>query len=404
MSPLNAVVTTIDPGRPRPGPLAGLRFGIKDNIDVAGVVSSCASAFFADRVAAADAEVVARLRGAGAALVATLNMAEFAMGVTSQNSVHGGVRNPWDLDRIPGGSSGGSGAAVAAGLVDVALGTDTGGSVRIPASMNGVTGLRPTVGAVSNDGVFPVCLEADVVGPLARTVDLVARTHAVLTGTAGAPRTVGARTVGPRTVGVVTLPMAVDAGVAARVDAAARELGATLVPVVVPGFAQVRESLYTVVYADVAARHRARILAEPQRFQPDTLTRFRLGLDITAAQRAVAMAEIEEFRRGLDVLFAEVDVLLTPTVAVDVPRVGDDPDVVAVTRRVGELTAPWSAHLGPTLALPVGLHPGSGMPVGMQLTAPVGREDLLFAVGAQFQRRTAWHELRPEIHLADTAQ
>jgi aspartyl-tRNA(Asn)/glutamyl-tRNA(Gln) amidotransferase subunit A len=394
---LNAVVTVLDPGAPGSGPLAGLRFGIKDNIGIAGVASTCASAFFADRIAAADAEVVSRLRDAGASLVATLNMAEFAMGVTSQNSVHGGVRNPWDLDRIPGGSSGGSGAAVAAGPVDVALGTDTGGSVRIPASMNGVTGLRPTVGSVSDDGVFPVCLEADVVGPLARSVGLVARTHAVLTG-----RPV-AGVAPPSTVGVVTVPLAVDDGVAVRVDAAVRDLesaGARLVPVTVPGFAEVRESLYTVVYADVAAQHRERILGEPERFQPDTLTRFRLGLDTTPAQRAAAMAEIEEFRRGLDALFADVDVLLTPTVAVDVPLIGGDPDVLAVTRRVGELTAPWSAHLGPTLALPVGPHPGSGMPVGVQLTGPAGSEDLLFAAGATFQRRTSWHELRPPLHAA----
>ena len=143
---LNAVVTPIDETPGTTGPLAGWRVGAKDNVAVAGVRSTRGSAFFAEHVAEDDAEVVTRLRAAGAGIVATLNMAEFALGVTSQNSVHGGVANPWDPPHIPGGSSGGSGAAVAGGLVDAALGTDTGGSVRLPASMCGVTGLRPSYG------------------------------------------------------------------------------------------------------------------------------------------------------------------------------------------------------------------------------------------------------------------
>ena len=390
---LNAVVTPLDPGPPGTGPLAGLRLGIKDNIAIAGVRSTCASAFLAGHVAARDATVVARLRAAGASLVATLNMAEFAMGVTSQNSVHGGVRNPWDPSRIPGGSSGGSGAAAAAGLVDVALGTDTGGSVRLPASMNGVTGLRPTVGAVSNAGVYPVCADVDTVGPLARTVDLVARTHAVL---AARPTRAVAP---PRRIGLPAVD--VDAGVAEVVAAAARELersGARLVPVQVPGLHDVREALYTVIYADVAARHRDRIDAEPERFQPDTLTRFRIGLDTTPAERDAAFAEVMAFRCAMARVLADVEVLLTPTVPVDVPRIGSDP------ARINTLTAPWSAHLGPTLALPVGPHPASGMPVGMQLTAAPWGEDVLFAAGACFQRRTRWHELRPDLHAVDTRQ
>lgn len=152
----NAIVTALDEGPGGSGPLAGWRVGVKDNVAVAGVRSTRGSAFFTEHVASTDAEVVTRLRAAGAGITATLNMAEFALGVTSQNSVHGGVVNPWDPGRIPGGSSGGSGAAVAAGLVDAALGTDTGGSVRLPASMCGVTGLRPTYGTVPENGVFPL--------------------------------------------------------------------------------------------------------------------------------------------------------------------------------------------------------------------------------------------------------
>jgi aspartyl-tRNA(Asn)/glutamyl-tRNA(Gln) amidotransferase subunit A len=180
----NAVVTPIDPPLPHApeGPLAGVRVGLKDNIDTAGVRTTCGSAYFADRVPDSDAEVVSRLAAAGALMVAKLNLSEFAIGLTSQNSASGPVRNPWDLSRVPGGSSGGSAAAVAAGLVEVALGTDTGGSVRVPAAACGVTGLRPGISVVPDAGTFPVCELVDTVGPIARDVELVARVFAVLAG------------------------------------------------------------------------------------------------------------------------------------------------------------------------------------------------------------------------------
>ncbi|HEY2225814.1 amidase [Actinomycetospora sp.] len=391
---LNAVVSSVEATPGTSGPLAGWRIGVKDNVSVAGVRSTRASAFFADHVAAHDAEVVIRLRAAGAGIVATLNMAEFALGVTSQNSVHGGVANPWDPTRIPGGSSGGSGSAVAGGLVDAALGTDTGGSVRLPASMCGVTGLRPSYGTVPEDGVFPCCPETDATGPLTRTARDAALVSAVLAGrkpAAPSPRR-------PDVVGVVVLPGPTDPSVAARVDAAAlvfADGGTELRPIPVPGLDTVREDLYTVVYHDLAALHAERLRDAPDRFHPDTLTRLRLGLGVSAADRARAMDALAAFRGGLDTIFADVDVLLTPTVPVDVPRIGEEPDVVALTKRIGELTAPWAVHRGPTLTVPVGPHPESGMPVGMQLTGPVGADDAACAAGAWFQDRTSWHEARP---------
>jgi aspartyl-tRNA(Asn)/glutamyl-tRNA(Gln) amidotransferase subunit A len=390
----NAIVTALDEQPGGIGPLAGWRVGVKDNIGVAGVRSTRGSAFFADHVAPADAEVVTRLRAAGAGITATLNMAEFALGVTSQNSVHGGVVNPWDPGRIPGGSSGGSGAAVAAGLVDAALGTDTGGSVRLPAAMCGVTGLRPTYHAVPDDGVFPCCPETDATGPLARTAAQAGLLGAVLSGrdpVAPAPRRPGA-------VGVIALSGAVDPAVGARVEDALRVFadgGSTLRTVSVPGLGTVRDDLYVVVYHDLAALHAQRLREAPERFQPDTLTRLRLGLDLTAADRAAAMTRLAAFRAGVEEVLADVDVLVTPTVPVDVPQVGADPDVVALTKRVGELTAPWAVHRGPTISVPVGAHPASGMPIGMQLTGPIDADDAVCAAGAWFQERTPWHEQRP---------
>ena len=396
---LNTVVTRLAAplGHAADGPLAGVRVGLKDNIDTAGVRTTCASRFLADHVPDADAEVVTRLRAAGAEVVAKLNLAEFAVGVTSQNSAAGPCRNPWDPRRVPGGSSGGSGAAVAAGLVDLALGTDTGGSVRLPAAMNGVTGLRPTVGTVSNDGVFPVCPDVDTVGPLARTAELVARAHRVLSGSA-AP----VPAAPPRRIGVPEqLLTDVDPGVRAVFDALLAEFrdgGTELRPVTVPGILEAQDLVYTLVYADLAATHRERMERAPELFQPDTLERFRLGLGITPAQRAEAVAGRRALQARLDAVFTEVDVLLTPTLPVDVP-VAEPGDVVGVSRRLGFLTYPWSLHAGPTLALPAGRHPASGMPVGVQVTGPPGSEEALFAAGAWYQSRTAWHELRPPVRV-----
>ena len=202
----------------------------------------------------------------------------------------------------------------------------------------------------------------------------------------------------PDVVGVVTLSGAVDPAVTTRVEDALRvfaEGGATLRAVTIPGLETVRDDLYVVVYHDLAALHAERLRDAPERFRPDTLTRLRLGLDLTAADREGAMARLGAFRAGVEEVLAEVDVLVTPTVPVDVPQIGADPDVVALTKRVGELTAPWAVHRGPTISLPVGSHPVSGMPVGMQLTGAAHADDAVCAAGAWFQARTPWHEQRP---------
>jgi aspartyl-tRNA(Asn)/glutamyl-tRNA(Gln) amidotransferase subunit A len=392
----NAVVTVIDPPLPHApdGPLAGVRVGLKDNIDTAGVRTTCGSAFFADRVPDSDAEVVTRLAGAGAEMVAKLNLSEFAVGLTNQNSAAGPCRNPWDLDRIPGGSSGGSAAAVAAGLVDLALGTDTGGSVRVPAAACGVTGLRPGMSVVPDAGTFPVCELVDVVGPIARDVELVARAFGVLAGRE--PR--DPEPAVPRRIGVPEPWFDdLDPGVAAVVAAAAEVFaggGAELVPVRVPGICSAQSVLYTIVYAGMVDLHQER-LAHPELFQPDTLTRVRVGAGVSEGDRAEAVEARAEFQRGLDDVFRRVDVLLTAALPVDVPPARTREAVLPLTRRLAQLSAPWSLHAGPTLALPAGRHPVSGMPVGLQLTGPVGGEDRLLDAGAWFQERTTWHTLRP---------
>lgn len=385
--------------------MQGLTFGVKDNIEVAGVHSTCGSAFLADHVADSDAPVVRRLRDAGADLIATLNLAEFAIGVTSQNSAAGGPRNPWDPRRVPGGSSGGSGAAVAAGLVDLALGTDSGGSVRLPASACGIVGLRPSVGLIDVTGVYPVSADFDTVGPMARTVELVERAFDAVTDQPRRPRPRPTVVGVPRHFVTADVDPAIRAAVADLVQTL-RDLGFEVVEVVVPRAETAQAHVYTLLYADLAEIHRNRLSVEPTLFQPATLERIRMGLSIGADERRAAMVARSEFRAGLRRVFEEVEVVVTPTLPVDVPLAEESAPVLQQSARMGQLTYPWSLHTGPTLAVPVGFHPVSGMPIGAQLTAAHADEAALFAVGRAYQGVTGWHTRRPPVStepVADTA-
>ena len=394
---INSVITWVPPDDQMAGPLSGVTVGVKDNIEVGGVRSTCASSFFADRVADEDATAVRRLRAAGASIVATLNLAEFAVGVTSQNSAAGGPRNPWDPDRVPAGSSGGSGAAVAAGLVDLALGTDSGGSVRLPAAACGIVGLRPTPGVLDMTGVYPVSPDFDTVGPMARTVDLVARAFDVLTEVPQRARPA------PRRVGVPRQFVTddVDPGIAEVMAGFVKHLGdmgLEVVEVEIPMAAEAQSHVYTLLYYDLAKLHLER-LAEPERFQAATLQRVRQGLTITEGQRRVAARARSDFRAGMRRVLETVDVVVTPTLPVDVPFVREEEAVLSQSVRLGQLSYPWSLHNGPTMSLPVGFHPDSGMPVGAQLTAGHCDEEALFNIGRLYQSETDWHTRRPPVCL-----
>ncbi len=381
-----------------PGPLSGVRIGVKDNIEVGGVLSTCGSEYFADRVAESDAACVGALKRAGGVITSTLNLAEFAVGVTSQNSAAGGAVNPWSPSRVPGGSSGGSGVAVAAGVVDVALGTDTGGSIRLPAACCGVTGLRPSVGLLDMSGIFPVSADFDTVGPLARSAVQVRETFAVLAGADPVPLRTGPLRIS------MPWPFVtddVDPAVRDAVRVAAellRELGHSVVDVPVRHSESAQDVVYTLIYSDLAKTHAERLRDEPERFQPATRERIRLGLSISDDQVVAARQQRDVFRAGTAELFDEVDVVLTPAMPGDVPHLGGGDAVVAQARRMGQLTYPWSLHDGPTLALPVGTHP-SGMPIGAQLTAVKGGEGTLFALAEQFQAQTDWHRRLPPARV-----
>lgn len=390
----------LDTGAEPPGELQGVIAGLKDNIDLHGVPCTAGSRHFRDRIPSTDATVSALLRTAGAVIVGKTNLAEFAMGPTGLNAAFGPCRNRWDPARVPGGSSAGSAVAVAAGFSDIALGTDTGGSVRIPASVNGVTGLRPTIGRVSTRGVLPVSVSYDTVGPIAPDVRTVARALATLdvyddldpAAVRGERTDVLAglnRDPGGLRVGVPTDEFFadVDPGVHQVVLRAIDTLSelATISRVQIPDADQAQAQMIKVMYPEAAAVHRERLARTPGVIDPEVLRRLRIGLTISADDRAAALGWRARFQRRLDGVFENVDVIAAPTVPVDVPLI-EGVDRAAAVRDLARLTYIWSQYGGPSISVPCGLHPTSGMPVGLQLSAVPWREDLLIQVAAAYER------------------
>ena len=394
------------------GALAGTIVSLKDNIDTAGTRTTRGSGFFTGRVPNADATVVTRLRAAGAIISAKDNMHEFAFGGTSQNPHHGACRNPWNTDAIPGGSSGGSGSAVAAGFSEISLGTDTGGSIRIPAALNGVTGLRPTVGRVSNHGCMPTAARFDTIGPLARSARLVADAYEVIAGyDPRDPYSVDRPVEGWRSLhaaGLAGLRIGVpnaliDAEATPEVAALVRKavdvlqaLGAARSDVAFGDIGEVCTSFMTLVQADAAMVHRERIASEPEKFGADVLSRMRLGAAIPVVNYAAALERQQLWRHQLAGVFRNVDLLAMPTVGFGAPLASEAPDMTALTHRLTRLTAPWPYAELPCLSLPCGLTE-KGLPIGLQLIGPMWSEAMLLATAIAFQDVTDHHEALPPL-------
>lgn len=395
------------------GLLHGLMVTLKDNIEVEGVRTTWGSRTFVDHVSTEDAEVVKRLRSSGAVLLGKDNLAEFAYGGTSQNEISEGVRNPWDLTRIPGGSSGGSAAAVAAGLADAALGTDTAGSVRLPASLCGVVGLRPTVGAVSNRGVLEDSVAFDTVGPLARTVATVARVYAAIAGYDPLDPGSVDRPVGNFLPGIgggvrglrIGLPRAfyfegLEKDVEARVLEAVRVLesaGATINDVVVPDADQShpRTSL-CLLAADMADLHRAQMKDQPSLIGSEVLKRLQSGVPITARDYAQSLRWLRRWRLAIELLFDQVDLLLTPTTPIVATPIDAAGDMINATRQLSRFTVGFGAAGFPAMSVPCGFD-HQALPIGMQLVGPAFSEPMLFRAGVAYQRRTDFHKKRPAL-------
>jgi aspartyl-tRNA(Asn)/glutamyl-tRNA(Gln) amidotransferase subunit A len=376
-------------------PLDGMPLVIKDNIDVAGVPTTVGSRLFADRTPTEDAEVTLRLREAGAVILGKANMHELAFGATSANEAFGVVVNPAAPDRIPGGSSGGSGAAVAADLCIAAIGTDTGGSLRLPASLCGVSGLRPTYGAVSNRGVQPVSVSLDTVGPLARAVTDVAAVLEAIGVSGSFPLTGEDRVTGMR-IGVVdSLVERSDPAVASAVRTVAHvleDLGASLSYAELPGWEAAVEACGKLIKAEGLDIYREALATRPELLEDGTRRRLALAAELTAEDVDELRRERSRWASAVAHAFAGVDILLLPTIPVEAPAV-DGADTVATTATVVPYTHLLSFAHVPALSIPCGA-PHGAAPVGVQLAAARGRDGLVLRAGAVVQAETDWHRRR----------
>jgi aspartyl-tRNA(Asn)/glutamyl-tRNA(Gln) amidotransferase subunit A len=390
-------------------PLLGIPVALKDNIAVAGVRMTAGSKFLRYNVAGEDANVTARLKLAGAISLGKLNMHEWAFGATSRNPHYGAVRNPWDTSRSPGGSSGGSGVAIAADMALGTLGTDTGGSVRIPGSLCGVCALRPTTGRVSNRGVVPLSWTLDTVGPLAWNVEDIAHLLSVIAGyDSGDPTTVdlpvGDYLTGLRR-GVHGLRFGLLGGYFERTSSSEtyepvriaaqvfEELGASVDVLELPETESTVGWTSEMIAVEAAAVHKERLEARPEDFGLDVLTRLRFGAEISGPRHALARKAQRDWQRELHEVFADYHVLLAPTCSIPAPDI-EASQGVETTRLLTRLCYPFSLAGVPALNIPIGFTT-SGLPVGMQLVASKWKEDVLLRAAWSYQQSTHWHERRP---------
>jgi aspartyl-tRNA(Asn)/glutamyl-tRNA(Gln) amidotransferase subunit A len=393
------------------GPLHGIPLALKDLIDTAGIRTTAASALFEDRVPAEDAEVVRRLKNAGAVLLGKQNLHECAYGGSSMISYYGEVRNPWNPSCIAGGSSGGSAASVAAGLGYAAIGTDTAGSVREPAALCGIVGLKPTYGRVSTRGVIPLSWSLDHVGPLARTVsDAAVLLQAMAAHDARDANSVDAPVpdylaalregLKPLKIGIPRkfFYEELDREVASAVEqaiAVVSALGNELFEIVIEV-----PTDRTLQAAEAYAYHAKFVSRSPELYQPETLRRIRSGEEISADEFEKRRRELKQIRSSIHKAFEKVDALLTPTAPVPAPAIDElkrNPELL----RPCELlllrnTRPVNVWGLPAISIPCGFT-SAGLPVGLQIIGPHWREDRVLQLAYAYEQATQWHRHNPKL-------
>ena len=399
------------------GPLHGVPLAHKDMYYDAGKVVTCGSLIRRDFIATTTSTALRRLRDAGSIRLGSLQMAEFAYGPTGHNAHYGAVRNPFAPDHITGGSSSGSGAAVAARLTFAALGSDTGGSVRMPAHFCGVTGLKTTYGRISRAGAMPLSQSLDTVGPLARSAADCALLLALMAGAdpddPTASMTPVADYLAATTAPIKGLRIGVptsfyvddlDADVATVLNhtiAVLRREGADIVKVELPDQRQLSAACQLVLAVEAAAFHKRWLIERPQDYGPQVLMRLQNGLAIPGVTyleamrwRGPALAAHIAATRDVDAVLAPVAPVAAPTIAES--DVGTSPGAEAAIQRLTRFTRPIN-YLGlPALSVPAGFT-GKGLPVGVQLIGRSFDEATLLRIGAAFQRATDFHERVPEL-------
>jgi aspartyl-tRNA(Asn)/glutamyl-tRNA(Gln) amidotransferase subunit A len=401
------------------GPLHGVPLAHKDLFLIEGLSTSCGTRTADYFVGAPPCTAVARLVAAGAITLGKLNMTELALGPFGDNAHHGDVQNPWRLGHASGGSSSGSGAAVAAALAAGALGTDTGGSIRLPAACCGVVGLKPTYGRVSRAGVMPLSWSYDHVGPLARTTRDAALLLGLIAGHDPLDATSSRRPVPDYLAaldgGVKGLRVGVAGGfyaegldpvvadALAQAVAVLRELGAAVGPITVPDPKPMVAACSTpMVRAESAAIHSRLLKERPGELQPTVRDRMAPGLTVSAYEYLQGQRLRARFTREfLDAVFSRIDVLVTPTIPEPAPALahvtaGATADVISRMGRFSRLTRPFNALGVPALSVPAGAS-ADGRPIAMQLVGRPFDEAVLLRLGEAYERATAWHRRRPAL-------
>jgi aspartyl-tRNA(Asn)/glutamyl-tRNA(Gln) amidotransferase subunit A len=386
------------PDAPEPslaGPLSGLAVSVKDVIDVAGWCNTANHRGFAERRASVDAPVVAALRLAGAHLIGTSTTLEFAYGGFTDEGLYPPARNPWRLDRSPGGSSAGAAAAAAAGMCDASLATDTSGSVRGPAACCGILGLKPGHGSISNAGIEPLADSLNVAGVMARRADVLARVAGVMLG-----RPLAHAPAMPRRIGWIRAFDA-DAGVASPVAEAVqralndfREAGATVVEAAPRSTLQAYHAacVITLLY-EAWESHGRRLQDNRDDYDPRTWGRLALGAFIPLDRYTAAMATRTRLRREIDALFEDVDLLVTA----GAPAAAGAPGAAAPFGMLTErfLLSPFSSTGHPALTMPIGFD--EGLPLSLQVVAPHNEESRLTSLAAAHAHIRDWQAMTPSL-------
>jgi len=404
-------------------PLHGIPISLKDNIDTAGTRTTAASPMFRTRVPTEDAEVVTKLKAAGAIILGKLNLHEFALGCTGDVSYFGPARNPWSLERVTGGSSAGSGAAVVADLCYGALGTDTGGSIRVPSSWCGIVGIKPTTGLVSIRGIIPCTASLDHCGPMARTVEDVALMLTHMTGydnsdifSVDGPREdytklmkqpVSTFKLGAPPEFYDHLEPEVAVAVSAATDVLTKLTRGVTSRATLPTLPQ---GTFFTGLGDTAAYHQVLIKESGPDYMPPTLARMEQQMSQipTAAESSRVHTELVMIRRTVDAAFAEIDLVVVPTTIMIPPKIDD-----ALAAEMGNIkekpaydffnprsgcsnTAPFDVYGIPALTLPCGFSK-SGLPIGLMIAGPHFSEGKVLALAYTFQQATDWHKRKPEL-------
>ena len=389
------------------GPLHGIPIALKDNMDLAGYRTTAASAVRRNSSpATVDAEVVRRLKQAGVVILGKTNMVEFAAFGLSTDA-YGPVHNPWSLDRIPGGSSSGAGAAVAARLCFGAIGTDTGGSIRSPAGICGITGLKTSYGRVSNRGIIPFNWSFDTVGPLTRSaVDAAILLQAMAgydrldasSGDRPVPdyRREMARPVRHLRIGIVRRPYFDDLKpeLAPAIYQALRDITAIAPQIRDVSLPYVDPDMFALLQrAEAYAYHRPDFERAPELYGPLLRNRLNMGKALTAAEYAAARHQVDDLRRAIQTTFDEVDLIVTPNRATS-EKLADirpgDTSILPFSRRVRNTSYSMNVFGIPAVSVPCGFTP-SGLPVGIQIAGPMWGEGRVLALARAYQERTRWH-------------